>query len=85
MLIYSSELFVEIDIKDFFMSGAHNALTDAWLPAYPPTDAEILSSLHHFILDNQFILEGHELWKVPTGGGMGLTISGDTVDMAFFR
>ena len=84
MLICSGDLFVKVDIKCFFMSGTHNALTDKCKPAFPPRTSDALSSLHHFILDNQFIVEGSELWKVLSGGGMGLTISGDTADMVFY-
>ena len=67
------------------MTGDHPALTASCRPAYPVRHADILSALPSFLLYSQFIREGVDLWKVVTGGGMGLNISGDTTDTSFYH
>ena len=87
-LIDENAYFVKIDIKDYYMSGTSDQLSE---------DASFLTNGHHretsrsamlCLLSSQWVVSscaGHDdrSWSVHCGSGMGLPFSGDIADAAF--
>ena len=77
-----------IDIKDYFMSGAHSELPNL-SDMYVTEDRRVaFKKAVDFILSNQFVeldVSDLFLYKVVAGSGMGLECSGDSSDVCFDR
>jgi len=86
------EVFVRLDISDFFLSGTIDQLSDDILSTFDSSDkrCSIIKELLPFLLRNQFVrgrTEQHAAkdgaYRVLRGSGMGITHSGDLCDLAF--
>lgn len=91
MRFQNNWFFANLDVKDFFMSGTANDITDdlhGWLPKNKKT--RLLVDAVRFLLDYQFVSFTGDHAKddfilcVIFGSGMGLFHSCDLMDLIFF-
>ena len=82
-----NEIFYQLDVKSFFMSGLSHELSNSCDQIFYSPDRDILSRVVFWLLDNQFVrvreMPGR-LWKVKCGTGMGLKHSGEVADASFY-
>ena len=75
---------LKIDIDDFFMSGNHRelirlsclAVSSYWRPLY--------KAVLTVALQNQYLANDDDLYRVVVGSGMGMPYSGDLSDLVFY-
>ena len=82
-----SDIFIKLNIRDYFVSGKIMDLHDACLRGFEsgPRRA-LLSDVLFFLLFNQFVstpFEAGRVWRQQVGSGMGLPHSGELMDRAF--
>ena len=80
--------FLPFDIKDYFMSGTHTALTQDSSSHMDHPLRSAFRKITHAVLRNQFVRvpnAGHRLWQVMCGSGMGMSCSGELSDMTFYN
>ena len=95
--IESSDTMYKIDVKDFFMSGAIQRLTDTCTSATPSAVngnvgfRKTFRDLLSILLRAQFVVKSKnnltadsDVWQVMIGSGMGLISSGAISDFVFF-
>ena len=78
-----------IDVKDFYLNGSAEAITEAVVSLWPDHDPmrTTLRRVLLFVLDSQFVDDPWELsdnitYQVTEGSGMGLLHSGEVADCA---
>ena len=83
--IEASDILGKADVKDFFMSGQHAELAQGVSSFFQGNFALLIKDIVLFILDNQWVDNGHEgsCSKVLVGSGMGINVAGDLADLAF--
>ena len=79
--------FMKIDVQDYFMSGEHPVLPGKTSPHVLPHRRVAFEKALKFVVENQFVeseANALEIYKVLVGAGMGLEMSGDVCDVAFY-
>lgn len=79
-------VFIQFDIKDFFMSGGHTDIVDRCSGYVEPSVETKFRKLVMFILQTQFVtVDGRpgRAYRVDRGTGMGLSFSGDLSNLTF--
>ena len=75
MRALDSDYFVKLDMRDFFLSGAHGDLVDVCLLDIAAGPQKVVSDVLCFLLWHQYVqskaLPGR-LWRTVRGSGMGL-------------
>ena len=87
-VIRTTDRFVRMDIKDFYMMGKHGLLANLASKAWPAKMRAEIESQIEFCLSNQFVESPHlpgRAWQVQEGSGMGSICSGELSDWAFFQ
>lgn len=81
--VSESSVLIKVDIKDFYMSGRHDALcAAAWNWIHKEEERELLRSICSFVLEHQFVCDESATFRVRIGSGMGQRHSGALSDMA---
>ncbi|OLP74144.1 hypothetical protein AK812_SmicGene46403, partial [Symbiodinium microadriaticum] len=78
---------VKVDIKDYFMSGSPQALTEHGASMMAQPFQQVGMDVIGFLLSHQYVrshLFTDQVWRVLVGAGMGLNFSGDLCDAAFY-
>ena len=82
--ISRGKILIEIDVKDFFMSGRHPDLVKLCSDQIDIHIQSAFRNLLGFIIGKQFVSidESDQIYKVLVGSGMGIGCSGDVSDLA---
>ena len=79
-------VFYKMDVKDFYMSGAHDVLAEHCASlCSTQNDSHLVRSLVLFILREQYVSVGKNWWRVRKGAGMGMPCAGHIADAAYVR
>ena len=82
-----SALFVEHDLKDYYLSGTCDELANISAQILPMDEQLTYKKVCRTIIDNQFIDSDFfpgRVWKVRRGCGMGMLASGEIADSVFY-
>ena len=79
---------VKFDVKDYFLSGDHDALAADACDHLNGTQRQLTKDVLNFLLATQYVktrLDEDRLWICTCGTGMGLPHSADVADSAFYH
>ena len=82
----SDDLYILLDVKDFFLSGTRQQLCDAVFSSMTADMRKRVSPVLNFLLTHQYItteVTSDQVWQVVLGGGQGFPHAGDVCDAAF--
>jgi hypothetical protein len=80
-------LFMKFDVKEFFLSGEHEAISTAVASHFEGREKSWIRDATSFVLSTQFVeysVENELHHQVLEGSGMGMRHSGSISDAAFF-
>ena len=81
----SDTILVKLDIKDFYVVGEHNTLATHVANLFTdPSLRSLVMDVTYFLLSNQYVRMGDELYQILVGAGIGLIHAGDVADAVFF-
>ena len=86
--LQTNDVFVHVDLKDFFMTGKVQWLTHHASLVVPLCLRPVFRRALSFLLGNQYITTHamrSQWWRVINGSGMGLLMSSNVADAAFLH
>ena len=83
--IANSLFLVKLDIKDFYVVGQDYRIAELVASLFQDrTLRSLVQDVTYFLLSNQYVQHGPDLYKVKQGCGIGLLHAGDLADAVFY-